>query len=87
MNFLFGFGPTVQLSDSDRLVSEQAQAYWANFARTGNPNAEGLPVWPKVTVKGQEYLAFTNSGAAAKAGVRRAFCEIFFESLKAQAAK
>jgi para-nitrobenzyl esterase len=82
LNFLFGFGPTVQLSDADVKISEQAQAYWANFARTGNPNAAGLPVWPKVTVKGQEYLAFTDQGAVAKAGVRRAFCEIFRESLR-----
>jgi para-nitrobenzyl esterase len=87
LNFLFGFGANVQLSDMDRKISEQAQAYWANFARTGNPNGEGLPVWPKVTVKGQEYLAFTDNGAAAKAGVRCGFCEIFIQSLKAQTAK
>jgi para-nitrobenzyl esterase len=83
LNFLFGFGPAVQLTDIDRKISEQAQAYWANFARTGNPNFEGLPVWPKVTAKGQEYLAFTDNGAAAKAGLRPAFCAIFMESLKA----
>jgi para-nitrobenzyl esterase len=81
LNFLFGFGPGVPLSDADRTVSEQAQAYWANFARTGNPNGEGLPAWPQFTVKGQEYLAFTDRGAAAKAGMRRAFCEIFMQSL------
>jgi para-nitrobenzyl esterase len=85
LNFLFGFGPSVQLSDADRKVSEQAQAYWANFARTGNPNGEGLPEWPKFTAKDQAYLAFTDSGAAAKAGLRRAFCEIFVQSLQAPA--
>ena len=83
MNFLFGFGAGVQLSDADRTVSEQAQAYWANFARTGDPNGGGLPAWPQFTVNGREYLAFTDRGAAAKAGTRRAFCDIFMQSLQA----
>jgi len=82
LNFLFGFGANVQLSDADRTISRQAQAYWANFARTGNPNGEGLPAWPRFTVKGQEYLAFADSGAVAKAGVRRGFCKVFMQSLK-----
>jgi para-nitrobenzyl esterase len=87
LNFLFGFPPTVQLSDVDRTISQQAQAYWANFARTGNPNGEALPVWPRATAKGLEYLAFTDSGAVAKAGVRRGFCEVFIRSLQSQTAK
>ena len=30
----------------DRKLSEQMMGYWTNFAKTGNPNGAGLPVWP-----------------------------------------
>ncbi len=29
----------------DRRISEEVQAYWLNFMRTGNPNGKGLPTW------------------------------------------
>ena len=30
----------------DRALSAQMQKYWANFARSGDPNGPGLPKWP-----------------------------------------
>ena len=32
-------------SAPDRKVADQMSSYWVNFARNGNPNGAGLPVW------------------------------------------
>lgn len=33
-------------TEEDRALSRLMADYWVNFARTGNPNGEGLPQWP-----------------------------------------
>jgi para-nitrobenzyl esterase len=50
------------LSAQDEATAQAANAYWANFARTGNPNGEGLPHWPAYDAKGDGIMDFTPDG-------------------------
>jgi para-nitrobenzyl esterase len=43
------------------------QAYWAAFARTGDPNAPGLPPWP-VEDGAARRLVFAPDGPRAEQG-------------------
>lgn len=40
---------TYAYDSSDYALAETMLSYWANFAKTGNPNGEGLPTWNKYT--------------------------------------
>jgi carboxylesterase type B len=42
----------------EQLLSTQMTSYWANFARTGDPNGPGLPVWPRYRGDTESYIQF-----------------------------
>ena len=68
---LFGATPT----DADRALSERMATIWTQFARTGNPNGEGLPEWPAYTQENEAYMEFGET-VAAKTGLRLARMEL-----------
>uniref|UniRef100_A0A5F8H170 Carboxylic ester hydrolase n=1 Tax=Monodelphis domestica TaxID=13616 RepID=A0A5F8H170_MONDO len=56
--FFFVFGiPFVNehSPEEEKQLSRTMMKYWANFARNGNPNGEGLPKWPPYN-QNEDYL-------------------------------
>lgn len=54
----------VRAKDTDAAnipLCKQIMAFYANFARTGDPNGDGLPVWPKYSVEKKERIYFNTT--------------------------
>ncbi|WP_304186798.1 carboxylesterase/lipase family protein [Phenylobacterium aquaticum] len=77
--YLFGWRQPPADQPRDVRLTDQIQLYWTNFARTGSPNARGLPVWPQSKPKpgAGAYLDFASDGAVGRTGPRTAACDLF----------
>lgn len=52
------------------------QAFWANFAKTGNPNAKGLPDWPEFSAARRSVMHFGQEVAGAQVETADAVCPL-----------
>jgi para-nitrobenzyl esterase len=57
-------GRGVTPSAEDLAVSRMAQSYWVNFAKNGDPNGAGLPIWPRHDPKKDVIFEFKPDGSA-----------------------
>jgi para-nitrobenzyl esterase len=65
ISFVFdnlGARPGSTPAPEDKALAKIMNAYWVNFAKTGNPNGEGLPKWPVYTPKINEILDIQPDG-------------------------
>ncbi len=56
--------------DVDRQLSNRMASYWVNFAATGDPNGEGLPVWPAYDTQADTALEFGDT-VQVSTGIRK----------------
>jgi para-nitrobenzyl esterase len=77
LRYIFGYN---DLEDAgSRSYSDMMQQYWTNFAKTGDPNGPGLPVWSQYNDMTKASLDFATDGPVQKTASRAAACAPFIE--------
>jgi para-nitrobenzyl esterase len=84
-----GFGPPPPPPTSeDKEVGRIMNTYWANFAKTGDPNGKGLPKWPAYKPKKNEILDVQPDGkAVGKPDPRKARLDVIDKAFKSSRVK
>jgi para-nitrobenzyl esterase len=69
--YVFG-RPSAAARLKDAQVSQLMRRYWINFAKSADPNAPGLPIWPAFSDNASDAMVFDrNSGARRLPNVAR----------------
>lgn len=51
------------ISAADQSMANTMIGYWSSFAKTGDPNGDGRPAWPRYSTQKDELMFFGNDGA------------------------
>ncbi len=77
------WGPPAEPTDVEKELARVMCSYWANFAKTGNPNGEGLPKWSLYNNQNQEILDVELDGkVVSKPDPRKARLDVVEKAMK-----
>jgi para-nitrobenzyl esterase len=69
---------------ADHQLSDLMLRYWTDFAKRGNPNATGVPEWPRFDATTRSYVRLATrfeGSRAVDAGLRRTACQLYEQAL------
>lgn len=78
--------PYFALNDKDRVLQRVMQDYWANFARSGNPNGDGVTEWPRHAAPDFDVQELGDE-VFAKTSPEPELCALFEDGLAGRAVK
>jgi para-nitrobenzyl esterase len=82
LRFVFGYLSNEELSDpTAHNLTDIIQQYWTNFAKNGDPNGPGLPMWGKYSAAAKQSIEFTDDAAVGRTGSHAVACGPFVEKL------
>ena len=64
-----------EVSETDRKLADAMITYWAQFAKTGDPNGNGLPVWPVYDAASDQHLELGDT-IRVGSGLRKETCDV-----------
>jgi para-nitrobenzyl esterase len=77
------WGSPGEATPEEKALAKIMNTYWANFAKTGNPNGNGLPVWPLYNTQNEEILDIDLDGkTVAKPDPRKARLNVIEKAFK-----
>jgi para-nitrobenzyl esterase len=62
--------------DSTFAPGMSLKPYWINFIRTGDPNGDTLPQWPRFTPQAQQHVLFDAKGVTIEGPLRPQLCSL-----------
>jgi para-nitrobenzyl esterase len=77
------WGQPAEATPNEKELARIMNSYWVNFAKTGNPNGEGLPNWPLYNNQNQNMLDVETDGKIiSKPDPRKARFDVIEKAVK-----